>query len=174
MPLRQLCHHIPRASGIRTLCARASVILLGMDSWRVLVCCGFGSIRRSVRVRFWLVILSLVCVGQVYGMHVNLPLTAVYGLLRVSSFIRWSILFLVCRAAAGGASLWWWFLWPARVQSPFLLFRLPASLWRNHQPQECSSFGFPRASRVDRVAGSVASETGKRHYRGCYSRYWAI
>ena len=79
--LRQLFFHIPRASGVRTLCARASVILLRMDSWLALVCCGFGSIRRSDRVRFRLVLLSLVCVSQVYGMRVRLPVRAVCGLL---------------------------------------------------------------------------------------------
>ena len=73
MLLRRLYRHIPRASGIRSLRARTSVALLRMDSWRVLVYCGFGRIRRSVRVQFQLVLLSLVCVGRVCGMRVSLP-----------------------------------------------------------------------------------------------------
>ena len=123
--------HPPRASGIRTLCARASVVLLRMDSRRVLVCYWFGSIRRNVRVQASLVLLSLVCVGRVCGMRVSPRVRAVCGLLWhivlfwVSLPIRWSILFSFWRAAAGGASRWWWFLWPARVQLPLLLIRLP-------------------------------------------------
>ena len=49
--------------------------MLRMDSRRVLVCCGFGSTHRNIRVQFQLVLLSLVCVGHMCGMHVSLLVT---------------------------------------------------------------------------------------------------
>jgi hypothetical protein len=49
-----------------------------MESWQALVCYGFGSIRRSIYVRFWLVLLFLVCVGQVCRIHANLPASKGY------------------------------------------------------------------------------------------------
>ena len=64
---RELCSGVLRMFGIRKLCARASGVPRRMGKKWVLVCCVSGSTLRSIRARFVLVLLPLVCVGRREG-----------------------------------------------------------------------------------------------------------
>ena len=65
--LSRLYYSIPRMFGVRILYVHVSGLLRRMDNSQALVCYVFGSIRRSSRVQFVVLLLFPTCVGSVHA-----------------------------------------------------------------------------------------------------------